>query len=318
LESKESCHYKVISKYIINNKKRSLALVVFVIIGLVWGLVSQWPDGKLHFIQCDVGQGDAIVITQGFSQLLVDGGPNSQVMECLSGHMPFWDRSLELVVATHPDKDHITGLVDVIERYNVNLFVSDNVANDTTVFRNLQAAVWEQGVPVHVAQSGEEILAGNISLKVLSPEKNVQKSLVWQQDSVSKNREQVLGDSANSSDESTNDESVVLLASFGEFDVLLTGDIGSGVERRLTSEADLSGIEVLKVAHHGSKHSTSEELLQAVRPKVATIGVGKNQWGHPTTEVLERLRQFQIPALRTDLDGEIEIVSDGKGWYIRE
>ncbi|EKD57173.1 MAG: hypothetical protein ACD_57C00389G0003 [uncultured bacterium] len=110
----------------------------------------------------------------------------------------------------------------------------------------------------------------------------------------------------------------MLRASFDEFDILLTGDIGAAVERQLASKADLSGIEVLKVAHHGSKHSTSEELLQAVRPKVATIGVGKNQWGHPATEVLERLKQFQIPVFRTDLDGEIEIVSDGKTWYSKK
>lgn len=296
--------------------RKSLLLTIFVIAGLIFGLVNQWPDGKLHLVQCAVGQGDAILLTQGFSQVLVDGGPNDQVTQCLSDHMPFWDHQLELVVATHPDKDHIAGLVSVIERYDVKLFVSINVANSTTVFNNLQAVVWDREVPIHVARRGEEILVGNIRLNVLSPEESDQNILVWQKNSWEQSTEQILGSTATASDDSTNDQSVVMQASFGEFDALLTGDITASVEKRLASEFNLSGIEVLKVAHHGSKHSTSQELVEAVAPQVAVIGVGKNQWGHPAAEVLAKLGESGVTVLRTDIDGEIEIVSDGKEWYI--
>jgi len=117
--------------------------------------------------------------------------------------------------------------------------------------------------------------------------------------------------------EESNDQSVVLRVNYDQFDLLLTGDIGASLEKKLTGEQDLSGIEVLKVSHHGSKYGTSQELLEAVKPKLAVIGVGKYQWGHPAEEVIERLAKFKIPVLRTDLEGDIEVVSDGKRWYVK-
>ena len=300
-----------------------LSFIIFIFFGLLTGLISQWPDNKLHLIACNVGQGDAFLLTQGSSQVLVDGGPNDQVEQCLSGHLPFWDRTIELVVATHPDKDHIAGLVNVIENYKVMSFVGINEANNTTVFANLRAKIQEKRVPVHIAQKGEQVLVGNIKLKVLSPEKSDKNFLVWSASgsdlaSDPSADKQVLGGSTNSSSEGSNDDSVVLRASFGEFDALLSGDITSVVEKQLVRDQDLSGIEVLKVSHHGSKYASSQEFLEAVKPKLAVIGVGKNQWGHPAEEVLEKLRNLDIEILRTDTDGEIEVVSDGKGWYIKD
>lgn len=292
-------------------------IVVFLSLGLILGLISQWPDGEIHVVACEVGQGDAILLTQGFSQVLVDGGPSARVINCLSNHMPFWDKAIELVVATHPDKDHIAGLVDVIEKYKVISFVSINEANETTIFNDLREKIWQNQIPVHLAQRGEEVLVGNIKLKVLSPEKSDKNFLVWSQNLPEKDGQQILGTSANSSSESSNENSVVAKATFGDFDVLLTGDITATVEKALTSDQDLSGIEVLKISHHGSKYATSQEFLEKIRPQLALIGVGKNQWGHPAEEVLERLRNLDIKILRTDTGGEIEVVSDGKGWYVK-
>jgi len=287
-------------------KNRLIWFFLLVFLGLAAGVIFQWPDRQFHLVVCDVGQGDAILLVHGSSQVLIDGGPNSRVADCLSSHLPFWDREIELIVATHPDKDHISGLVDVIERYRVKMFVSINEVNKTTVFENLRAEVWQNQLPVHIARKGDQIMVGQIKLKVLSPEKSDNKYLVWQQ---------VLGETASSSSEGSNDRSVVLRANYHQFDVLLTGDIEASIEKKLTREQDLSDIEVLKVSHHGSKYSTSQELLEAVKPRLALIGVGKNQWGHPAKEVLERLAKLKIPVLRTDLEGDIEVVSDGKSWW---
>ena len=289
-------------------KNRLTWFFLLVFLGLTAGVIFQWPDRQFHLVVCDVGQGDAILLTHGSSQVLIDGGPGNKVMGCLSNHLPFWDREIELIVATHPDKDHITGLIDVIERYRVTMFISINQLNKTTVFENLRAEVWQNQLPVHIARKGDRIMVGQIKLKVLSPEKSDNKHLVWQNKLETEKDEQIEG---------SNDQSVVLRANYGQFDVLLTGDIGASVEKKLTEEQDLSGIEVLKVSHHGSKYGTSQELLAAVKPKLAVIGVGKNQWGHPAKEVLERLAKFKIPVLRTDLEGDIEVVSDGKGWWLK-
>jgi len=289
-------------------KNRLTWFFLLVFLGLTAGVIFEWPDRQFHLVVCDVGQGDAILLVHGSSQVLIDGGPNSRVMECLSDHLPFWDREIELIVATHPDKDHIAGLVNVIERYRVTMFVSINQLNKTTVFENLRAEVWQNQLPVHIARKGDQIMVGQIKLKVLSPEKSDHKYLVWENKLEAEKDGQI---------EESNDQSVVLRVNYDQFDLLLTGDIGASLEKKLTGEQDLSGIEVLKVSHHGSKYGTSQELLEAVKPKLAVIGVGKNQWGHPAEEVIERLAKFKIPVLRTDLEGDIEVVSDGKRWYVK-
>lgn len=286
--------------------------LILMIFGLLTGLIFSWPDKNLHVIACDVGQGDAILLTKGFSQVLVDGGPNDKVLNCLSKYMPFWDKNLEIVVATHPDKDHIGGLAKVIERYNLTSFVSINEANNTTTFANLQRAVWQKDVPVHIAQKGDKIKIDDLQITVLSPQKSGKNYLVWNQDVAS---EPVLGDKTANPKVSNNDQSVVLLADFNNFEVLLTGDISQAVEKKLVEEDDLSQVEVLKVSHHGSKYGTSQEILEEMKPKVALIGVGKNQWGHPTDEVLSRLKKFGVKIFRTDIKESIEIISDGQSWW---
>lgn len=291
---------------------------LLLVFGLLLGVITQWPDSKLHLVVCDVGQGDAILLTQGFSQVLVDGGPNNKILNCLSEHMPFWDRNIELVVATHPDKDHIAGLIFVTDRYKTDQFVSINEANNTTVFENLRAMIQQSQIPVHVAQKGEQIEVGKIKLKVLSPDKSEKNFLVWQERQESQNNKQILGASANASDTSTNDQSLVLRVSFGEFDVLLTGDIGISIEKKIIGEDNLSGVEVLKVSHHGSRYGTSQEFLEVLSPQLATISVGKNQWGHPADEVLVRLESAGVKILRTDLFGNVEIISDGQSWYLKK
>ncbi len=277
------------------DRTKVVLISLVLIIGLVWAAIFSLPDKKLHLVFCDVGEGDAVLIYQGSTQVLIDGGPNQAVLNCLANHLPFWDREIEVVVATHPDADHITGLIDVIERYDVKQFVVNSVGKETAVYEEFKRVVLEEKASVYFPKEGDKIDLEVIRLSVLWPE----------------SQEKVLG--AMTGEREVNETSVVLLLSYGDFDVLLPGDISSRVESLL----DLKDVEVLKVAHHGSKYSTSEEFLKESRPELAVISVGKNRFDHPTEEVIDKLRELGIETLRTDEDGEIEVVSDGGSWGLR-
>lgn len=258
---------------------------------LIWTAVFSLPDKRLHLVFCDVGQGDAILVSYRTTQILIDGGPDNRVLNCLSGNMPFWDRTIEMVILTHPEKDHLTGLIDVFKRYQIEQFVSNSVSSESLVFNKFQEAVLEERALSYAPQKGDKFLVDGVQFRVLWPEYKVTDEN-WQGNSL-------------------NEISIVLELSFANFDILLTGDISSKVEEQL----ELAEVEVLKVAHHGSKFSTSEDFLKKIKPRLAVISVGKDRFGHPTEEVIRKLRDLDIRILRTDKDGEIEIVSDGQRWY---
>jgi competence protein ComEC len=277
------------------------------IVALIIGAVVVYPDQNLHVVFCDVGQGDAILITKGTTQVLVDGGPNQKVLNCLSNNIPFWDKTIEMIILTHPDNDHLGGLPDVIERYNVTQLLSHGLIKDSAIFWTFRDKVLEKNIPVYSPKAGDKIQIGGIALEVLSPKEKMGDELVWKKETDS----QVLGAYTYSIE--PNEASIVTLLSYGNFDVLLPGDISSQTEEAIESDKD---VEVLKVAHHGSKYSSSEEFLERINPDLAVISVGKNSYGHPTKEVLERLRNLKIQVLRTDLEGEIEISTNGKEWGV--
>ena len=291
-------------------KTKIIFIGLILLLTLTWAAIWQLPDNRLHLVFCNVGQGDAILVIHGSNQVLIDGGPTGgEVLACLSDNLPFWDRQLEMVVLTHPDADHLTGLIDVIERYSVSQFVVNSLAKDTAGFWQFREAVLAEGTPVFSPQAGETIKFGDARFQVLWPQQRYGESLVWQPEI---SQEKVLGAAVGPQKE-INDTSIVLKLTFGHFDVLLPGDISTKIETQLSLEK----IEVLKVAHHGSKFSTDEAFLAKVKPELAVISVGHNRFGHPTQEVLDRLTAVGAKILRTDQAGEIEIVSDGKSWYTK-
>jgi len=282
---------------------------------LLWAAIFSWPDNKLHLIFCNVGQGDAILISYQKTQILIDGGPDNLVLNCLSHHLPFWDRQIEMVVLTHSDEDHFVGLIDVFKRYNVRYFVANSLINNKVSFWQFYQLVLAEKASFHSPKAGEKIKIGSLEFSVLWPKKKLGDSRVWRKENLAYFSEnKPLPDSlltaATFSDE-LNDTSIVLQLSFGHSQALLTGDITEKVE----SQLDLKEIEILKVAHHGSKFSTSEKFLSKIKPKLAVISVGKNRFGHPAQETLERLNQAGIKVLRTDQQGDIEIVSNSWRWY---
>lgn len=255
-------------------------------------------DGQLHVYFLDVGQGDAIFIkTPAGRQILVDGGPDGTVLRRLGEVMPFYDRSIDLVVLTHPDADHLTGLNSVLARYEVASILETGMACSTSLCLAWEENKEREGAEVQAAFFGQQIEAGDgVNLMVLYP----------------------FGDSSGKNLSKKNNGSIVLKLTYGSQSVLLTGDIEKQTENKLV----LSGIDLdsdfLKVAHHGSKTSTIEEFLKAVSPLTAFIQVGeKNRYGHPVPEVLERLENSGVKYYRTDTEGTIELVLDGESYLIK-
>jgi competence protein ComEC len=301
---------------------------------LVWFLVSvviflgvvmwQWPDRKLRVIGCDVGQGDAILITKGFAQILVDGGPpNGDVLTCLGHYLPFWDRRIELVVMTHPQLDHHGGLVEVLRRYQVEVFLTGDEVNESEAYERLVTTILEQDVVVTIAHQGMRLRVEGIELEVLWPKdmsRDVWKTLEagdWQHFDGCADIHCVLGNFMTEMPGDLNVESVTILLRYGEFTALLTGDLNASFEEELVNDGLIGDIDLLKVAHHGSRTGESNKLLEVVKPEVAIVSVGKeNRFGHPHESVMDGLRDHGVYVYRTDVVGDVVVVSDGTGWDI--
>lgn len=280
-----------------------VSLALFSLGAIFFYQYSRFNDNKLHIVFCDVGQGDAIFIrTAKGLDILIDGGPDNSVLSCLSNHMPFWDRTIEIVALTHPHADHLVGLIGVLKRYKVDLFITEKLENKTESFREFARLVENKKIPVQYGFSGDRVkIKDGVVLQVLSPSKEFLART---------SPSGVIGESGEFA-------SLILILSYGEFDALLTGDSQvSGLSEAIS--AQLPSIEVFQVPHHGSKTGINQELIDQIHPKLAVISVGKNnKYGHPSKEVIEILRNKEIKILRTDQNGEVEVVTDGKGWGIR-
>lgn len=289
-----------------------LALLLFLIF-------SQLPDKNLHLVFCDVGQGDAILISQGEAQVLIDGGSpveSGKLLNCLSSKISFWDRKIELLVNSHPEEDHFGSLPEILKRYRVNTFLNNGFDNPQSWrFAEFQKELIDKKICSKKATALESFRIKDIYFDILWPGTTDQNSQNREQVHFYDQKPNCQKPNFESSDQSLNQNSIVLHLRFGQFDLLLPGDLPSEVEQILAWRKKLPQVEILKITHHGSKESTSEELLVATRPKLAIISVGENHFGHPTEEVLKRLSDYGINYLRTDQEGTIELVTDGKSWY---
>lgn len=264
---------------------------------LAWLLTRALPDGRLHVYFLDVGEGDAIFVrTPEGQQILVDGGPSpATLLSELGEVMPPWDRSIDLVVLTHPDEDHMVGAVGALERYHVESVLDSAAWGEEARAAPWRAAVAGAGAQRAVALPGMRLQAGRVLLTV-----------------VQAGAARITG----KSEQNENDRSTVLRLDYGSTSVLLTGDAGQDAEDQMIAGAVPLHADVLKVAHHGSKSSSGERFLATVAPEVAVIQVGRgNRFGLPDPEVLARLAG--ITTYRTDLNGRIEITSDGMSLWAR-
>ena len=275
------------------------ALVLFC--AVVWMLVfAATPRGVLTVAVLDVGQGDALYIESPTGrQLLIDGGQGNAVLRQLPKVMPRFDRSIDLVLETHPDSDHIGGFADVLKRYHVDAFVSPGIEKDTDTARMLVRTVSDLHIPHYTAQRGMVLdMGGGVVLEVLYPDRDVSKL----------------------ASQFANNGCVVLRLTYGAIAMLFACDAPQEVEERLVLlEGSNLASDVLKVAHHGSKYSSTEAFIAAVRPAFAAISVGAgNTYGHPTEQTLSRLAAYGTAVLRTDQEGTFVFKSDGKTlWHTR-
>jgi len=283
----------------LSSKKAFVFLGILVILNIVaWSVVfdlSQQKFLEVNFF--DVGQGDAIFIeTPQLQQVLIDGGPSSKIMEKLGKEMPFWDRSIDLIILSHPEADHLSGLIDVLKKYKVDNILWTGVIRDTPEYKEWQKLIKEENAKIYIAEKGEKILmSNNISMDILFPFENLEGKEI----------------------KDSNDTSIVSRLAIGYSSFLFTGDMTQLSEKEIIDNNIDVDSDVLKIAHHGSKTSSSEDFLKEVSPEIAVISVGKdNSYGHPTQEVLENLNKYGIRILRTDEAGDIKIISDGKTFKV--
>ncbi|MFW5942611.1 MAG: DNA internalization-related competence protein ComEC/Rec2 [Chloroflexota bacterium] len=268
----------------------ALGLSLLVLI-LAWQWRQTQPDGRLHVVFLDVGQGDAVFIqTPQGRQFLVDGGLYPSVLNAeLGRQMPFWDRHLDAVVATHPDDDHVAGLPGVLDRYEVDLLLTNGAPSGSTrAYETLLQNAEARGVAVRRPQPGEQWQTSDgVMLTFLHP-----------------------GPVPLDND---NDNSVAMHLSYGRFSLLLTGDAQEAGERAmLRQEYDLQAM-VFKAGHHGARTSSNDFFLEAVQPQFVIISAGAdNDFGHPHEEVLQRAADVGAAVLRTDQLGTIEVITDGE------
>jgi len=297
-----------------NHKLLLTSALFFVCFGLLLIFQSQ-NLGQLRIIACDVGQGDGILlISSSGKQILVDGGPGTKIADCLSQKMPFWDRTVEMVVLTHPERDHLEGLLEVLARYKVKMIMTTGVVNDTELFRAWQKAIGDEGAKIYTPKAGDRLVIDSISGRTLSMDvlwPTSEKLAIWK----------IVPPTE------LNESSIVLKVNLGPsvfdpeaqtrradgFCAYLVGDIP-----RETLEKVLTGkCQVLKISHHGSKTGTNQAILDSVDPKIAIIQVGKNSFGQPSKEVIDLLESKGVNIYRNDLNSIIEISTNGKNLNVK-
>ena len=275
-------------------RRTALLLLILSLAALSAGLgvaLVREPEAVLQVSILDVGQGDAILIESPTgTQVLIDGGRDRSVLRRLGREMPLFDRTIDLVIATHPDADHIGGLPGVFDRYRVSYFMDGTVEGDTSQSAALAYAVEEEdGMALVEAVRGTRLdLGGGAYLDILYPDRDAPGL-------------------------ETNTGSVIARLTYGETSFMLTGDAPSGVEDWLVAlDGEALESTVLKAGHHGSKTSTSDAWLAAVDPTYVAISAGKdNSYGHPAPEVLERIRISGARTVSTIEDGTLDFISDG-------
>ncbi len=270
---------------------------VLFLLGLFFYQQSKLNDGKLHLVFCDVGQGDAIFIRSPKGlDILIDGGPDDSILSCLSNNMPFWDKTIEIVILTHPHADHANGLISVIKRYSVLYFYTEEVGGESLVSKELARTLSDREINPKYLKKGDFLrLKDGVLVGTLFP---TEEQIV-----LAKTRKNV--------DLDANGLSIVQLLTYGNFSAMFTGDA------ILNGSMDIDRIDILKVPHHGSRNNMDSNFLSSIKPELAVIQSGKNnRYGHPHKETLNILSQLGIKVLRNDLEGEVRVLSDGQKWWL--
>ena len=269
----------------------SLGLAVFVY------LYNPEQDLRVNFL--DIGQGGGILIQTPYDQnILIDGGDtDGKVLRQLPKFMPFWDREIGLMILTHPHDDHVGGLARVVKRYKVEKILYTGAVHNAPAYLAWLSVARDKHIPVTIIDRPQTIALGeNLEIEILYPFESL----------------------LNKEVDNLNNSSIVVKLVYGENSFLFTGDAEGEVERKLLAAGINLSADVLKAGHHGSDTSSSEEFLAAVKQRYAVIQVGEdNDFGHPSLRVLKRFERIGAEVYRNDLDGWVQVISDGKSIEVK-
>jgi competence protein ComEC len=245
-------------------------IIIFLLDLIAFSFFIEMQPQNLEVSFFDVGQGDCIFIeTPDKQQILIDAGPNNSLaLEKVYANMPWWDKTIDLVVLTHPESDHARGMFNIFDNYQIDNIAWTGVNNNKEIRDDWVKTIYNEESKRYILNKGDKIIALNVIFEVINPEKEL-KDVEMKE---------------------VNDTSLVLKMNYGNSSFLFPGDISSKIEKTL----DNIDVDVLKISHHGSKYSTSQSLIDKTSPLMAIIQVGKNSYGHPSEEVLTRLDNFGI------------------------
>jgi competence protein ComEC len=282
----------------IDNLKQFFLIALTLITITIWVVYFSQPDDKLHIYFFDVGQGDSELIQKGNWQILIDGGPDDLIVEKISEVMPIDDRKIEEVIITHPHADHISGLNEVIKRYEIGKIVLTKVEYESETYKNLLKLIEEREIETTAPNIGDvEYVFDQGKITYLWPGKetpNFQNNL--------------------------NNTSLVFRLDYGEFNCIFSGDAEreSWIEIFKNSRKYLENIIAIKIPHHGSRTGLNMEMTEAISPKIAIISLGiNNKFGFPHQEILDNLEKTKTTIYRTDREKTINLSTNGESWEIK-
>jgi len=267
-------------------------LINLIVLGYWFGLFNgNVPEDSLRVVFLNIGQGDAALIQTSQQNILVDGGPDKNIIYKLDKYIPFYNREIDLMILTHLDSDHLTGLVEVLKRYSVKKIISNGLKNYDSIALEWERVIQDKNIPQQII---------DIPLSIELDSQTTMKFLWPSQDLIKESK----GDD--------NFTSLVFKLIHENNSFLFMGDVPKEVEEILVEkEKDLKA-DVLKAGHHGSKYSSTMEFLNKVKPKYGIISCGENSFGHPSLRVLKNLENIGAEILRTDQLGDIIFLSDGE------
>lgn len=272
--------------------------VLALITATIWSVYFSQPDEKLNIYFFDVGQGDAELIQKANWQILVDGGPDDIVIERISNVMPIDDRKIETIIITHPHADHITGLIEVINRYEIEKIILTKVGYESATYKSLLELIDKKKIKTITPKIGDvEYLFDQGKITYLWP-----------------------GEEVSRFENNLNNSSIVFRFDYGDFNCIFSGDaeIESWTEIFKKQKNNLPDIDVIKIPHHGSRTGLNENMTNIMRPDIAIISLGlNNKYGFPHQEILDILAKNKTRVYRTDQEKTINIRTDGKNYEIK-
>lgn len=255
------------------------------------------PEERMDVYVLDVGQGDSSLIqTPNNITVLIDGGPDNTVLPALGEYLPFHQRYIDYVILTHPHADHVTGLVEVLRRYKVGKVIMTGVAHSSADYRAFLTEIQEQNIPVMIIEKPEHLQLGDVVLEFVAPLESY---------------------AGVENVHNLNNTSIITRVVYDDVAFLFPGDAEKEEELEVVSSGQELQAQVLKLGHHGSSTSSTKIFLDAVQPEVGIVSAGiDNDFGHPHERILSRMKQYGISVARTDFDGDIHLVTDGKEYFL--